>query len=307
MARYKIPLRRRLIPKTKKNPARKRRKIHSKRARIDSLVRSRLRGAGGLFSVSFMNFSVWIFRGALAVLLLMSLNGCMPSSQGEVDEEKEPHFIAGRNAINSRDFAGAIEEFEKALEVNPRNSRAHAELGWLYEEKESDAAAAIYHYQKYLKLRPESRNAEVIRQRIINCKQDLAKTVLPLPITPGMQRQFDQLFEENKRLKDEIERWKAYAASRAAVVTNPTSVRSTLPNDQASSGNYLPDATPVRTPVDTHQPSTATMKTHIVQAGETPAAIARRYGVRLTALLSANPGLEPRHMRVGQTINVPAR
>jgi LysM repeat protein len=49
------------------------------------------------------------------------------------------------------------------------------------------------------------------------------------------------------------------------------------------------------------------MKVHTVQAGETLAAIARKYGVRLNSLLSANPGIEPRHMRVGQTLNIPAR
>ena len=58
-----------------------------------------------------MKFSVWFFRFALALLLCASLNGCEPaSSQSQIDEEKEPHFIEGQHAINSYDFAGAIEE-----------------------------------------------------------------------------------------------------------------------------------------------------------------------------------------------------
>jgi len=44
-----------------------------------------------------------------------------------------------------------------------------------------------------------------------------------------------------------------------------------------------------------------------VAAGETPAAIARKYGVTLTSLLAANPGLNPKKMRVGQTLNLPRR
>src|SRR5436853_235596 len=129
-----------------------------------------------------MRFLVWLSHLAVTVLLLASLNGCVPSNQSEMDEEKEPHFIAGRNSINSMDYHGAIDEFEKALEVNPHNGKAHFQLGWLYEEKEPDPATAIYHYERFLKLRPNSENAEVVRQRITNCKQDLAKTVLPLPI-----------------------------------------------------------------------------------------------------------------------------
>ncbi|MEY2465638.1 MAG: hypothetical protein QOD03_159, partial [Verrucomicrobiota bacterium] len=61
-----------------------------------------------------MTFSAWLIRGALAVLLCLSMNGCLPGGQSPADEEKEPHYIAGRNAFNGMDFPGAIEEFEKA-------------------------------------------------------------------------------------------------------------------------------------------------------------------------------------------------
>ena len=55
------------------------------------------------------------------------------------------------------DYQGAIQAFEESLEANPHSAAAHFELGWLYDEKESDPAAAIYHYQQYLKLSPERR------------------------------------------------------------------------------------------------------------------------------------------------------
>ncbi len=252
-----------------------------------------------------MIFQAWFFRGVLALLLALSMNGCVPASQGELDEEKEPHFLEGRNAINSMDFKGAIDEFEKALEVNPHNSRAHAQLGWLYEEKESDPAAAIYHYEKYLKLRPDSHNAEVLRQHIMNCKQDLAKTVLPLPITPGMQRQFDQMQDEIKRLKEENDRLKAdYFALRSQTPTNPSVP--TLGQTRVTPLPQLSSRNPIGPNTKPESRSAASVRTHTVQAGETPAAIARKYGVRLDALMSANPTLEPRRMRVGQTLNIPS-
>jgi LysM repeat protein len=40
-------------------------------------------------------------------------------------------------------------------------------------------------------------------------------------------------------------------------------------------------------------------------ARETLAAIARKYNLNLNSLLAANPGLNPKKMRVGQTINLP--
>src|SRR5215831_10262828 len=160
-----------------------------------------------------------LLRVAWVALMAAALTGCVPSSHNQLEEEKESHYQAGKSCVTSLDYRGAIQEFEKALEANPRSASAHFQLGWLYEEREPDPAAAIYHYQKYLELRPKADDAEVIRQHINNCKQDLAKTVLPLPVSPGMQHEFEQLAEENKRLTGELEKWRAYAA-RTALTTN---------------------------------------------------------------------------------------
>jgi tetratricopeptide (TPR) repeat protein len=248
----------------------------------------------------------WLYRGVVAVLLGAGLNGCLPSGQGQLEEEKEPHYLTGKSCIGSLDYRGAIEAFETALEMNPHSASAHFQLGWLYEEKEPDPAAAIYHYERFLKLRPNADNAEVIRQHINNCRQDLARTVLPLPITPGMQREFEQLAEENKRLRAENEKWRAYFASRAQAPAGPpgqvtagvapvSSPTQTTPADPAHSSE-LGGARP---------PPAATARTHVVQSGETPFSIAKKYGLKLDALMNANPGLDPRRLRVGQTLTLP--
>ena len=53
-------------------------------------------------------------------------------------------------------------------------------------------------------------------------------------------------------------------------------------------------------------PTPTTAKTHAVAAGENPTVIAKRYGISVAALLSANPGLDAKRMRVGQTLNIPS-
>jgi membrane-bound lytic murein transglycosylase D len=50
----------------------------------------------------------------------------------------------------------------------------------------------------------------------------------------------------------------------------------------------------------------AAARTHRVRSGETMSGIARRYGVSAAALQAANSGVNPRRMRVGQTLRVPA-
>src|SRR5580658_7361563 len=104
--------------------------------------------------------SFW-FRFLLIIWLGAALGGCAPSDQ---DEEKEPHYVLGLSKINEMDYQGAVEAFEESLEVNPHSAAAHYQLAMLYENQQSDPAAAIYHYQEYLKYNPGAENADIIRQ-----------------------------------------------------------------------------------------------------------------------------------------------
>jgi LysM repeat protein len=248
-----------------------------------------------------MNFARRLVISATVLSLGLGLGGCDSSGQGTADDEKEPHFVLGQNRVNAMDYQGAVEAFEESLEVNPHSAAAHFQLAMLYDEKESNPAAAIYHYQQYLRYEPNASNAEVVQQRIYTCKQQLAADVLPLPSSPAAQQQLQQLADKNRQLQDEVDKWRAYYASQTAAAAKngqaPVSGNSAteLASATASPTRVAANPAPAKTPA----------RTHVVVAGETPAAIARKSGVSLTALLDANPGLNPRKMRVGQTINLP--
>ncbi|MFO1488292.1 MAG: LysM peptidoglycan-binding domain-containing protein [Verrucomicrobiota bacterium] len=252
-----------------------------------------------------MIFAVRLLRMLAALWLCMGLGGCLPSVHGDEEEEKEAHYLAGKSCLSSMDYQGAVESFEKAVEVNPRSASAHFQLGCLYEEKQPEPAAAIYHYEQYLKLRPKSDKAEFVRDRINNCKQDLAKTVMPLPIPAGMQKEFEHLAEDNKRLREDNERLRAQLENR------PPTVLSNAPPSSPRFPNPAADAPPAGETVRTPPPpgSRRTVpggKTHTVRSGETPMSIARKYGVKLDDLLRANPGLDPKRMPAGRVLNIPA-
>lgn len=242
-----------------------------------------------------------MFAGVLLVWLSLSV-GCSPTGSSAADEEKEPQFLIGRSRVNSMDYRGAIEAFEQALETNPRSGAAHFELGWLYAEKESDPAAAIFHYETFLKLRPAAGNAETVRQHIFRLKQELAKGVLPIPPSSDVQRQLEQLAEENRRLREELDRLRLTPATATAVPTNrsaaPIGARVGAPTTPNSTTAPAPQAKPGR-------PTGSRM--HRVQAGETPAAIARRYNVKLETLLASNPGINPKRLQVGQSLTIPSQ
>jgi len=274
-----------------------------------------------------MIFSVRSCRRVLPFLAaLVFLTGC-PQPEGSSDEEREPHFMEGKRCANSMDYSGAVEQFEKALEVNPKNAAAHFELGVLFDQRQDDPAAAIYHYQKYLKLNPKGPQAELATTHILACKQQLARTVSLGPVTQTMEAEFQKLSEQNKKLTeenralhDELDKWKGLAARLQAAATNPVVVTPPTPRSNAEpSAAQPPREAHVRPPVETlasvSPPSNAlsrpavsparVKRTHVVKSGETLATIARRYGIRLDALKACNPGLDPRRLRVGQTLNLP--
>lgn len=264
--------------------------------------------------------SVWsvITRWAFALALVVALGGCLPSSDSQSDEQKDPYYLAAMSYKRSLNFKGAVEYFEKALDANPRNASAHMELGALYEQKvqnENAPAIAIFHYTRFLQLRPESELAEFIREHIKACRTEIAK---PIALTPGtaqsFMREMERLKAENAQLRTQLDAW-ARSAQQAApapgqipVVQPPQQpVQPVVQPQPRPAPQGIAAVPPVRPPepVPVAVKNTPQVRKHKVAAGETPATIARRYGVSADKLVEANPGLNPRRMRVGQELNIP--
>ncbi len=266
-----------------------------------------------------MSFWLRIHFSALAVGLGLALGGCSPSDQSQLDEEKEPHFVLGNSRVNAMDYQGAIEAFQESLEVNPRSASAHFRLACLYDTKESDPAAAIFHYQEYLRLEPKADNAEVITQRIYSCKQQLAADVLQMPSAPAAQQQLEKIVEQNRQLQQQVDalretvrQWNTYYANQPPVNSSanannaqPVIVNAPGPDDISTQPAATPRPVSARNPQPVASVSRPKIRTHTIVAGETLAAVARKSGVSLNSLLAANPGLNPKKLRVGQSVNLP--
>jgi LysM repeat protein len=272
----------------------------------------------------------------LFALFLAAAGGCSPTDSRPMDEEKEPHYVLGKSEVNALNYPGAIEAFEEALEANPHSAQAHFQLAMLFENQESDPAAAIYHYQQYLKYDSTAGNAELITQHIAKCKQQLAENVLELPSAPAVQQQLEKLTEENRHLHDQLAQWQAYFASQQSTArTNPPTAQhdystpsqptSPTPDDitaqpylgagtstpglGASTGEATgPGSANPAPPRPQHPPSPPPSKarrTHLVTSGETLAGIARKQGINLAVLEKANPAVNPKKLRAGQILILP--
>lgn len=261
---------------------------------------------------------------AVLSLMFCLLGGCVPAGDVQVDEQKDPHYQRGKTLVGSQDFKGAMLEFEKALEANPRSASAHFELGWLCEEKTKDYAEAIYHYRKHLALQPNSDSAERAQERAKFCMEELAKAEYSQPNTQNLQRDIDRLTGENAQLKSQLENMRTQLVASASALATAQHAAATAESQRAAvaeelaqtkaaaaaARNNTSSRTPTyvssyQTPAPIYSVTTPRAHVHIVRSRETLASIAQQHGISISALRAANPRLDPRKLKVGQSLNLP--
>jgi tetratricopeptide (TPR) repeat protein len=259
----------------------------------------------------------WIWLPACCLLL----SGCWPAGPAPLDEQKESNFLTGKARAQDRDFDGAIESFEKALEVDPHSASAHFELAIIYDQQKNDYAAALYHYEKARRLRPNGWPSDIARDRLEVCKRELAKTVTQTPTVEYMQRELDRLMMENQQLRQRVLEWQNHyqggSSPMPALITNlvlgPGSGPLAAPQLAGRAEGPRPGMTSntgARDPAagsGAPAPSPAAPRAHKIAAGDTPSKIASRYAIKLSSLRAANPGMDERRLRVGQTLVIPAQ
>lgn len=137
-------------------------------------------------------------RVALVAPLLL-LPGCMRNTARiEEKEENHPRYREGKARMQQGEFDGAIKTFETLLRENPSMARPHLELGVLYDERKKDYVRAIYHYQAYLELRPDSDKRKWLEQAVNHAKMSFVGTY---PMSPPAAREMEQAKAELEALR----------------------------------------------------------------------------------------------------------
>ena len=152
------------------------------------------------------------------------------------------------------------------------------------------------------------------RQRIQGCKRELAKSVVHLPTTEALQKEVDALKSENRDLKQWLALWQNYYAGRGITLSNlvqaptnppprhPPVTRNPAPAPRQETITNLPPTNPGGR---TAAPNVA-HRQHTIASGDTLASVAKKYNVRLPALQAANPRVDARRLRPGQTLVIPS-
>jgi tetratricopeptide (TPR) repeat protein len=124
-------------------------------------------------------------------------------------EADEPYYQEGQALLKSGRKQEALTAFLKLIERRADSPESHLEVGLLYQQHINDPLSAIYHFKKYLSLRPNSPQSPMVKQRIDACIREFARTLPAQPLDTQAQRvdliaTLDKLKQENDELKQQI-------------------------------------------------------------------------------------------------------
>ena len=135
------------------------------------------------------------------IFLTVSLLSC--DSQNLSDDEREEKIglvIEARKYLEDEKYKEAEATYKKALDENPLIARPHLDLAIIYQQHIINHIHAIYHYDRYLELRPDTEKKEFIKEQRLKVARMLASAFLNA--SPEVKR----LIEQNQKLVAEVKR-----------------------------------------------------------------------------------------------------
>ena len=247
-------------------------------------------------------------KALLSFLCLMAaasllLSGCGGGAAQDQREERDPLVKRAQARKQAHDIDGAIELFNKALERKPGMARAHLELGLVYDQDKEDYVRAIYHYERYLELRPDAEKREIVEQLIQHAKMSFAAS---LPDKPSEAvREIAMLQQEISVLRDRLAeiqgtQQQAAKAADAAKAAKPAAGPQPAPAQPVEAGTVALQPAPPQ----------AAVETYTVVAGDTLSRIAGKVyndPSKWETIFKANRASlpSPQSIKVGQTLVIP--
>ena len=189
--------------------------------------------------------------------------------------------------------AAAIAMYRKILDDEPLLARAHLNLAFLLDDEKHDYVGAIYHYQRYLELRPETAKKIMIQDRVRMGETSFAATIFKQ--APDYAREIKHLKRKNSDLQAYINRLKRDAHEQKERARRPQAeIKQTRPADASA-----------------HRAQARPAVRHRVKPGDTLSSIAEDvYGDpgRWRTIYEANKEQlgNSHRIRIGQELIIPA-
>ncbi len=274
--------------------------------------------------------AVALFAAVVAVLYILSAGGCDFGKEAVVKETNETHFVRGQDELRRGNVSEAMSAFLKVVEKRKDAPESHFELGRIYLDNMNDPIQAIYHFKKFLELKPNSQVSPMVRQMIDTAQKKFAASLPESPFENNVRRmELEELLQkvqkENLELKQKLDaaiRQVDRLKSTQRVSVSPTRSESEQRARQVESRTVPSNAqqrdTTARRSQDASSSTTNSTPqvtrdipaTYTVQAGDTLSNISRKvYGTknRWREIYRANRDrmATPESLKPGQVLRIP--
>lgn len=235
----------------------------------------------------------------ILIILLGFLMGCSGGGgRGTILEVEESQYQKGFRYLQQGLKSEALGAFLKLTEERPDAAESHLEAGRLYLDHMDDPVSAIYHFRKYLEIKPNSVEAPMVSQLIDTAKKSFIRQIPAFPYEEQSMERIDwvqllkQVRDENVRLKRKV----ALLERRYGTL-------------EANTQANVPDVIPLNVHVQGQKGATSYRK-YVVQGGDTLSRISiKLYGDanHWEGIFQANRDLlnSPHDLREGQELNIP--
>jgi tetratricopeptide (TPR) repeat protein len=269
--------------------------------------------------------------GWLLLLLLLFAAGCERSDRAVFGAEvDDPYYRRGQQLLKQGRNQEALGAFLKVIEKRGDDApESQLEAGLIYQQFLKDPIYAIYHFRKYIELQPNSRQADLVRQRIDAAMREFARSLPAQPLESQAARlellgRIDELQKENLQLKEAItagrQGGRDGAGTQGMADSIPAETRPAPMVTRKPMFNISTSSSPgavTKSVEASRQPATAATKPpaasgrrHVVAQGENLYKIAQRYygsGSKWPEILEANRDVlkNENSVRAGMELRIP--
>lgn len=243
--------------------------------------------------------SVFRIQALLILAILAILPGCRRPTLAEQDaqERMDPAIQAAWAASETGGLAAAETLYDAIILKRPDSPRAHLDLAMLLMTADEKPVKAIYHFMRFLELRPESQSKEMIGRNI---------RLLTVMISSKASRsRISQLEQQVATLQAENE---ALRLGTPFVPARPATPAIGFPAPAAPAPVTVGPTVPA--PVAPAPSAPARPRVYTVVAGDTLSKIAQKMygdGTKTERIYQANRGKlrSENSLQAGQTLIVP--
>ena len=258
-----------------------------------------------------------LMRRIFIIVSVIFFSACSSSEITLVEEVEERQFRIAKDFQSQGLYEEALIEYLSLISVRRESPESHLEVGYIYLQTLKDPIRAIYHFDRYLELKPDSERTIQVKQLIDTAKLEFLRQLPTMPFQTGLDRIdlleiIEKLKKENYELKlkhnqalnhiESIEGEEAMALFSTSLNKRFSEQQSISLNEESNnleSLNDLESVDPREVP-----------KSYIVQPGDTLSKISKKfYGTdsRWNDIYQANRDIlsSARSLREGQELLIP--